>query len=266
MNMAFERRIAGFWDGQSAGQRNRPTFRNIDPATGSVVALVEEATRDDVDAAVRAAKAALKGPWGTLSIDDRAKVLHKIADEIEKRFDEFLRAEILDTGKPISMASHLDIPRGAAVVRPLHSGWRYFPSRDAGIIEFFGVAFASTDVTADVRLWTSIFNGKVTDYVGDAVYISIDEEHHRIAVHPSVSDRLLEVQFRLEGMHELMQNSYFLQSAQVVIAHGPGRRPIRDPIRSCLALLPTATNCRQMNIACRGSSLAIRALSALGAV
>jgi catechol 2,3-dioxygenase-like lactoylglutathione lyase family enzyme len=58
-----------------------------------------------------------------------------------------------------------------------------------------------------------------------AVELSIDEEHHRIAVHPSASDRLLEVQFRLEGMHELMQNSYFLQSAQVVIAHGPGRRP-----------------------------------------
>jgi 2,3-dihydroxy-p-cumate/2,3-dihydroxybenzoate 3,4-dioxygenase len=111
------------------------------------------------------------------------------------------------------------------VVRPLHSGWRYFPSRDSGITEFFGVAFASKDVAADIRLWTSIFNGRISDYVGDAVYISIDEEHHRIAVHPSASDRLLEVQFRLEGMHELMQNSYFLQSAQVVIAHGPGRRP-----------------------------------------
>ena len=63
MNMTFERRIAGFWDGQSASVRNRPTFKNIDPATGGVVAWVEEATRDDVDAAVRAAKAALKGPW-----------------------------------------------------------------------------------------------------------------------------------------------------------------------------------------------------------
>ena len=117
MNMAFERRIAGFWDGQSANVRNRSTFKNIDPATGGVVAWVEEATRDDVDAAVRAAKAALKGPWGTLSIDDRAKLLHRIADEIEKRFDEFLKAEIFDTGKPISMASHLDIPRGAANFR-----------------------------------------------------------------------------------------------------------------------------------------------------
>jgi 2,3-dihydroxy-p-cumate/2,3-dihydroxybenzoate 3,4-dioxygenase len=111
------------------------------------------------------------------------------------------------------------------VVRPLHSGWRYFPSRDAGITEFFGVAFASTDVATDVRLWTSIFDGAVTDYVGDAAYIALDEEHHRIAIHPSASDRLLEVQFRLESVHELMQNSYFLQSAQVAIAHGPGRRP-----------------------------------------
>jgi len=116
------------------------------------------------------------------------------------------------------------------VVRPLDSGWRYFPSRDAGITEFFGVAFASTDVDADVRLWTAMFDGKVTDYVGDAVYIGIDEEHHRIAVHPSASDRLLEVQFRLESMHEVMQNSYFLQSAQVAIAHGPGRRPTSQQV------------------------------------
>jgi 2,3-dihydroxy-p-cumate/2,3-dihydroxybenzoate 3,4-dioxygenase len=116
------------------------------------------------------------------------------------------------------------------VVRPLHCGWRYFPSRDAGITEFFGVAFASTDVASDIRLWTSIFDGKVTDYVGDAVYIGIDDEHHRIAVHPSATDRLLEVQFRLEGMHALMQNSYFLQSAQVAIAHGPGRRPTSQQV------------------------------------
>jgi 2,3-dihydroxy-p-cumate/2,3-dihydroxybenzoate 3,4-dioxygenase len=116
------------------------------------------------------------------------------------------------------------------VVRPLHSGWRYFPSRDAGIAEFFGVAFASTDVDADIRLWTTLFDGRVTDYVGDAAYIGIDDEHHRIAIHPSISDRLLEVQFRLEGMHELMQNSYFLQSAQVAIVHGPGRRPTSQQV------------------------------------
>jgi 2,3-dihydroxy-p-cumate/2,3-dihydroxybenzoate 3,4-dioxygenase len=116
------------------------------------------------------------------------------------------------------------------VVRPLDCGWRYFPARDAGITEFFGVAFASTDVAADVDLWTQVFNGRITDYVGEAVYIGIDDEHHRIAIHPSASDRLLEVQFRLESMHELMRNSYFLQSAQVAIAHGPGRRPTSQQV------------------------------------
>lgn len=111
------------------------------------------------------------------------------------------------------------------VVRPMHSGWRYHGTRDAGITEFFGFALASTDVEADVRLWTQVFNGRVTDYVGDAVYIAIDDQHHRIAVHPSTKDHLLEIQFQLEGLHEVMQNKYFLQSAQVPIAHGPGRRP-----------------------------------------
>jgi aminomuconate-semialdehyde/2-hydroxymuconate-6-semialdehyde dehydrogenase len=134
MNVAFERRIAGFWGGQRAAQRNRSTFRDIDPATGNVVAIVEEANRDDVDAAVQAAKAALKGPWGSLSIDDRARLLHRVADEIDKRFEEFLRAEILDTGKPVSMASHLDIPRGAANFRAFadilkHQPGDFFPMR-----------------------------------------------------------------------------------------------------------------------------------------
>lgn len=116
------------------------------------------------------------------------------------------------------------------VVRPMHSGWRYFAPRDAGIVEFFGVAIASTDVAADTRLFTEIFSGKITDYLGEAVYIATDEQHHRIAIYPSDRDGILEVQFKLEGMHELMQNSYFLQSAQVPIAHGPGRRAASEQI------------------------------------
>ena len=61
VNVAFERRIGGFWSGQAATQRGRQTFRDIDPATGGLVALVEEAARDDVDAAVQAAKRRSKG-------------------------------------------------------------------------------------------------------------------------------------------------------------------------------------------------------------
>ncbi|MBW8638444.1 2-hydroxymuconic semialdehyde dehydrogenase [Hoeflea sp. WL0058] len=113
---------------------DRRFFEDINPATGKTVALVEEATRDDVDRAVNAARAALKGPWGKLTQDERAKALHRIADGVEARFDEFLKAEILDTGKPVSLASHLDIPRGAANFRafaelPKHHAGEFFPMR-----------------------------------------------------------------------------------------------------------------------------------------
>ncbi len=89
-------------------------FENISPVDGSVVSIVHEADRNDVDAAVRAARAALDGPWGKLGVAERADLVAAIAGEITRRFDDFLLAEVNDTGKPVTLASHLDIPRGAA--------------------------------------------------------------------------------------------------------------------------------------------------------
>ena len=70
-----------------------------------------------VDGAVAAARKALTGEWGRMPIPKRAAILHKIADGIEARFQDFLQAEVADTGKPISLASRIDIPRGAANFR-----------------------------------------------------------------------------------------------------------------------------------------------------
>ena len=89
-------------------------FEKRCPATGRVVNMVASATRDEVEAAVQSARRALTGPWANISVQERAAVLRRIAQEINRRFDDFLQAEIQDTGKPVSMASHLDIPRGAA--------------------------------------------------------------------------------------------------------------------------------------------------------
>lgn len=69
----------------------------------------------EVDAAVRVAGEAMKGPWGAMTVDERIVLLNKVADRINERFDEFLEAECLDTGKPRSLASHIDIPRGDSV-------------------------------------------------------------------------------------------------------------------------------------------------------
>ena len=110
-------RISNFIDGKYLPGGARELIEDIDPATGRVYAMVEEATESDVDQAVAAARRALKGPWGKVSPAERAAALHRIADGIEARFADFLAAEIADTGKPVTLASHLDIPRGAANFR-----------------------------------------------------------------------------------------------------------------------------------------------------
>jgi aminomuconate-semialdehyde/2-hydroxymuconate-6-semialdehyde dehydrogenase len=90
------------------------TFENRAPADNHVIGLVHEAGQSEVDAAVKAARAAMQGDWGKMSVVKRVELLNAVADEINNRFDEFLAAELADTGKPHSLASHIDIPRGAA--------------------------------------------------------------------------------------------------------------------------------------------------------
>jgi aminomuconate-semialdehyde/2-hydroxymuconate-6-semialdehyde dehydrogenase len=92
-------------------------FADVNPADGTVIAEVIEADEAQVDEAVHAARRALRGEWGRLAVRERAARLHKVADAIEKRFDSFVQAEVSDTGKPVSLASRLDVPRAAANFR-----------------------------------------------------------------------------------------------------------------------------------------------------
>jgi aminomuconate-semialdehyde/2-hydroxymuconate-6-semialdehyde dehydrogenase len=92
-------------------------FNDINPADGSVIATVCEADRSMVDMAVDAARHSLAGEWGRTGIRERAGRMYKIAEAIERRFDEFVAAEVADTGKPISLAAKLDVPRAAANFR-----------------------------------------------------------------------------------------------------------------------------------------------------
>ena len=92
-------------------------FPDVHPADGSVIAEVTEASQEQVDQAVHAARQSLRGEWGCLGVRERAARLHKVADAVEKRFDCFVEAEVADTGKPISLASKLDVPRAAANFR-----------------------------------------------------------------------------------------------------------------------------------------------------
>ena len=107
--------ILNYIDGKFVAGRRQ--FADVNPADGSVIAQVEEAGKALVDEAVGAARSALRGEWGRLGVRERAARLYKIADEIEARFDRFVEAEVADTGKPIALASRLDVPRAAANFR-----------------------------------------------------------------------------------------------------------------------------------------------------
>ncbi|MBN9406304.1 MAG: 2-hydroxymuconic semialdehyde dehydrogenase [Burkholderiales bacterium] len=103
-----------FINGEYIKNASGKTFDNRNPVDNSLIGKVYEAGRPEVNAAVMAAQAALKGDWGRISVTERCKLLDALAVEINRRFDDFLQAEIADTGKPHHLASHVDIPRGAA--------------------------------------------------------------------------------------------------------------------------------------------------------
>jgi aminomuconate-semialdehyde/2-hydroxymuconate-6-semialdehyde dehydrogenase len=107
--------IQNYIDGRFV--RGKREFADVNPADGTVIAQVTEADKSQVDEAVGAARRALRGEWRRLGVLERAARLHKVADAIEKRFDCFLQAEVADTGKPVSLASKLDVPRAAANFR-----------------------------------------------------------------------------------------------------------------------------------------------------
>lgn len=109
--------IHHFIDGEFVCAGSGKTFEKRSPLNHAVIARVSEAGQTEVDAAVQAARAALEGTWGRLAAAERADLLHAAASEIHRRFDDFLAAEVADTGKPVSLARHIDIPRGAANFR-----------------------------------------------------------------------------------------------------------------------------------------------------
>lgn len=106
--------ILNFINGEFVAAAEGKLFPKHSPLDNQLIAQVSEAGKAEVDAAVAAAQAALHGPWGNMAVTERVQLLNAVADEINRRFEDFLAAEVADTGKPRSLASHIDIPRGAA--------------------------------------------------------------------------------------------------------------------------------------------------------
>lgn len=107
--------LRNFIDGEFVDSTS--SFPKLSPIDGRELSQVAEADAAAVDAAVRAARRAQNGPWRKYTPAQRAEAVHRIADGIQDRFDEFVAAEVADTGRPVAQARALDIARGISNFR-----------------------------------------------------------------------------------------------------------------------------------------------------
>jgi aldehyde dehydrogenase (NAD+) len=110
-----------FIGGQFVDPASDASFKTISPSSEEVLSEVAEASDEDVDRAVAAARKAF-GSWQKLSGADRGKYLYRIARIIQERAREFAVLESLDNGKPIRETRDVDIPLVAAHFFH-HAGW-----------------------------------------------------------------------------------------------------------------------------------------------
>jgi 2,3-dihydroxy-p-cumate/2,3-dihydroxybenzoate 3,4-dioxygenase len=111
------------------------------------------------------------------------------------------------------------------VAKPAASGRRYYGTRDAGITSFSHIGLRTSSPQADEAFWTSFLNAKVSDWIGEAALLRIDEVHHKIALFPSAFPGVQHVNFQVESHDDVMRSFYFLQKQNVRIVFGPGRHP-----------------------------------------
>jgi 2,3-dihydroxy-p-cumate/2,3-dihydroxybenzoate 3,4-dioxygenase len=111
------------------------------------------------------------------------------------------------------------------VYRPERSGKRYHGSRDAGVTGFSHVGLCSSDVIRDEQFWTTVCNARVSDRIGDAPLLRIDEVHHSIALFPSDRSGIQHINHQVETGDDVMRSYYFLKERNVPITFGPGRHP-----------------------------------------
>lgn len=116
------------------------------------------------------------------------------------------------------------------VVRPHHSGREYFPQRAAGITGFSHIGLRTTDPVRDEAFWTQVMNARVSDRIGAAPLLRIDEVHHRMALFPSTYPGVQHVNHQVRGIDDIMRSYYFLREQGVKIVFGPGRHPTSGAI------------------------------------
>ena len=107
--------IQQYINGQFVDSASESTFESLNPATGEVLAEIQQATLADLDQAVKAAQQGQK-IWAAMTGIERGRILLKAVAILRERNDELAELEVLDTGKPLQEANCVDIQTGADVI------------------------------------------------------------------------------------------------------------------------------------------------------
>ncbi len=160
------KKIRNFIDGQFVEPVGGKYLDNIEPATGKPYSQVADSDARDVDLAVTVAEKAFTD-WSHTPATERSRILLRIGDLIERDLEKLARAESIDTGKPLSLARTLDIPRAASNFR------------------FFATAILHTESEAHIRTQlhaTSAARHRGFDFAMEpaALFVELENRaHHR---------------------------------------------------------------------------------------
>ena len=114
----------------------------------------------------------------------------------------------------------IDLIAGAAPSRGMRP-----PELDPCITGFSHVGLCTTDAPRDERFWVEVLGARVSDRIGQAALLRIDEVHHRIALFPAARGGIQHINHQVGSIDDLMRAWYRLRKAGVRIVFGPGRHP-----------------------------------------
>ena len=110
------KKIANFINGQQVAPINGVYLENIEPATAQVYSLLPDSCAEDLESAIEAAENAFP-QWSAMPLEERSKLLIRLADLVEENAEKLAEAEAIDNGKPISFARAVDSYRSSANIR-----------------------------------------------------------------------------------------------------------------------------------------------------
>jgi aminomuconate-semialdehyde/2-hydroxymuconate-6-semialdehyde dehydrogenase len=120
-------KISNYINGQLSSPQSGNHLDNYNPAEGKIYSHLPDSDERDINLAVQAAQSAFAG-WSAMPIAQRATILQKIADLIDRDLDKLALAESIDQGKPVKLAKSVDIPRASANMRFFATASMHFSS------------------------------------------------------------------------------------------------------------------------------------------